>query len=154
MLCVLYSTNLNIQNIPLLNLRLEFNLLTFQGRGCSWKWDRSFIYEVHGWTGQWRERLLPSPPVSNAICDPSLHELILAWASFPRWFFLPSFMMERESKHPSSVTGTQKENGSMLHSCWGTLGVGVKSRVSFGERWERKSAVKICLDRTNTCSGW
>lgn len=130
----------------------EFGSLGF-GRDSLKSRARSFIYEVHGWTSQWRERLLPSLPVSNAICDPSLHELILAWASFPRWFFLPSFMMERDSKHPSSVTGTQKENGSMLHSCWGTWGVGVKSRVSFGEQWERQSAVKICLDRMNTCSG-
>ena len=54
---------------------------------------RSSICKVQGWTSQWRERPLPG---SNAICDPSLCEPVLAWAGFLRWFFLPSFMIESE----------------------------------------------------------
>ena len=65
-------------------------------------------------------------PGSNSVCDSSLREPLLAWAVFLRWFFLPSFMIERASEHPSSVSDTQRENSSVLHSWWVTLGAGVK----------------------------
>lgn len=55
-----------------------------------------------------------------------LHEPILAWAFSET--VLPALLHDGErGEHPSSVRGTQKENGSMLHSCWEAVRVGVKS---------------------------